>query len=186
MKTYYSIRPASYYSILEIKANKPYDVIDSILGSRDGNEVLPADTKFRIMQGKRATPMIFYHESISIKFFSQKFIQFLSQFIDMSDKCYPIEIEDFDETYYVIYNLRAYESFNCDEHLFGPEPVLFYDEGENKLPKVFGCKNALLIAVDKEVRWAIERSEFAKHIKFVELYSYSAIEYEAWKKYWGK
>ena len=104
MKTYYSIMPASYYSILEIKANKPYDEIDSILGSRDGNKVLPADTKFRIMQGKRATPMIFYHESISIKFFSQKFIQFLSQFIDMSDKCYPIEIEDFDETYYVIYN----------------------------------------------------------------------------------
>lgn len=63
--------PASYYSILEIKANKPYDEIDSILGSRDGNKVLPADTKFRIMQGKRATPMIFYHESISIIFFSK-------------------------------------------------------------------------------------------------------------------
>ena len=68
---------ASYYSILEIKANKPYDVIDSILGSsRDGNEVLPADTKFRIMQGKRATPMIFYHESISIIFFLKSLFNF--------------------------------------------------------------------------------------------------------------
>ena len=68
--------PASYYSILEIKANKPYDVIRSILGSRDGNEVLPADTKFRIMQGKRATPMIFYHESISIIFFLKSLFNF--------------------------------------------------------------------------------------------------------------
>ena len=33
-----------------------------------------------------------------------------SQFVDMSDKCYPIRIEGVEKQYYVIYNLKKYMS----------------------------------------------------------------------------
>ena len=58
-------------------------------------------------------------------FFSQKFIDVLSQFMDMSDKCYPIKVEGAEEQYYVIYNLDKYPYLNEKRASFDEEPSFY-------------------------------------------------------------
>ena len=68
------------------------------------NEKLPENITFKVAAGKKNYDVIRLFQSGEY-FFSQKFIDVLSQFMDMSDKCYPIKVEGAEEQYYVIYNL---------------------------------------------------------------------------------
>ena len=131
------------------------------------------------------------HYSSSFDYYSQNFIDVLSKFMDMSDKCYPINIEGIDEKYYVIYNLKGYEFFNRKECFYNQdtrfikkEPVLFLNE-EGSTPPLFTYYRALSLVVSEEIKQEIEKQKLT-NIDFERTFSYSKPEYEAWKKFWGK
>ena len=107
-------------SMLEIISETSYDVLWKYLLPYK-TKPLPADVTFTVAAGKKEYDIIRLYES-SVDFFSQKIIDVLSQFVDMSDKCYPIRIEGVEKQYYVIYNLKKYKFLNLDENLFEDEP----------------------------------------------------------------
>ena len=181
MKTYYELSDRSFHDILEIEPMPYTEMSDFMI--RTTQKMLPNDICFVIKHGKRKTDMI-SHYSSSFDYYSQNFIDVLSKFMDMSDKCYPINIEGIDEKYYVIYNLKGYEFFNRKEHFFKGEPTLFLNEG-GSTPPLFTYYRALSLVVSEEIKQEIEKQKL-KYIQFKRVFSYSKPEYEAWKKFWGK
>ena len=183
MKTYYDLREKSYHDILRIVPNEPCDKMYDFM-TRTTQKMLPKNISFFIQQGKQKADLIFQYPDTCCKFFSQNLIDVLSKFMDMSDKCYPINIEGIDEKYYVIYNLKGYEFFNRKEHFFKGEPTLFLNEG-GSTPPLFTYYRALSLVVSEEIKQEIEKQKLT-NIDFERTFSYSKPEYEAWKKFWGK
>lgn len=190
MKTYYDLREKSYHDILRIVPNEPCDKMYDFM-TRTTQKMLPKNISFFIQQGKQKADLIFQYPDTCCKFFSQNLIDVLSKFMDMSDKCYPINIEGIDEKYYVIYNLKGYVLFNRNEHFFNQdtrfikrEPALFLNE-EESTPPLFTFSNSLSLIVCEEIKQEIEKQKLT-NIDFERTFSYSKPEYEAWKKFWGK
>ena len=188
MKTYYELSDRSFHDILEIEPMPYTEMSDFMI--RTTQKMLPNDICFVIKHGKRKTDMI-SHYSSSFDYYSQNFIDVLSKFMDMSDKCYPINIEGIDEKYYVIYNLKGYVLFNRNEHFFNQdtrfiksEPALFLNE-EESTPPLFTFHDSLSLIVCEEIKQEIEKQKLT-NIDFERTFSYSKPEYEAWKKFWGK
>ena len=116
-------------------------------------EKLPDGIGFSVVRGNKLYDIIRLHEG-GQRFFSQKVIDILSGFVDMSDKCYPIYIKDVDTQYYIIYNLKAYTWFN-NKCSFSNEPR-YYDitNASNCLYSIIGTMN---IVVNEVVREALEQ-----------------------------
>lgn len=149
-------------AIIEIQTTDPrgFAFIDSFCWATSKTK-LPDEVSFRIIRGKRWTDFIVYHQAWCLKFYSQKIIDLLSTFLDMSDKCYPIHIEGTDQQYYIIYNLKEYPFLNqkygsylghaCYFELFDNYPPLFTLTNSNLLVCTKELKEALLKAKLKNI-----------------------------------
>ena len=134
--------------------------------------------KFKIKPGKKSLDVISYFDKTKILFLSQNFIDLLSKHIDVSEICYPVNIEGVDMQYYCLYNLKGYSHFNKRESEQCGEPFLFYDDDEN-LPFVFTIKECPMIIVKDRIG-----KKFYLYTNIVEdnfVYSYSKYELEGWK-----
>ena len=99
--------------------------------------------------GKKSYDIIRFFESVG-HFYSQKIIDILSQYIDMSDKCYPIYIKDVDTQYYILYNLKAYTWYNNRMYLDKDDPR-YYDI-QNASKYIYAIGGTLNIIVNEEVK----------------------------------
>ena len=104
MITYYNISNRFKRSMLEITSETDYKILRKYLDPLR-KEKLPDDIKFKVAVGKKNYDIIRLYEC-GEEFYSQRIIDVLSQFVDMSNKCYPIKIEGILEQYYIIYNLK--------------------------------------------------------------------------------
>ena len=96
MIKFYSItRKVESRSIVEIEEKTSTIDIKSLLFQYllvSTKKRLPDDFSFSVVKGKRWTDVIYMHEAASCKFYSQTLIDVLGLFIDLTDKCYPINI----------------------------------------------------------------------------------------------
>ena len=178
MEKVYNFYEALKRSELEIFSDDlPYRVLSEYLVPYH-KEKLPLNVTFRISAGKKNYDVIRLFESGEY-FFSQKFIDVLSQFMDMSDKCYPIKIEGTEEQYYVIYNLKEYPFLNKEKAIFDEEPCFFC--GKDITASLFSINNTLCFVVTEELKNALIKNKIS-NIRFKETYLCTKEEYEAWKK----
>lgn len=159
--------------MLEITSSTSYDVLWKYL-KPNKTEILPCDVTFSVATGKKAYDIIRLYES-GEKFFSQRIIDVLSHFIDMSDKCYPIKIKGIEEQYYVINNLEQYPFINQDESLFEDEPscigVL------NKSLSLFSLKYTKSIIISEDIKNALLKNKIT-NIELTECFGCTSEEYE--------
>lgn len=185
MKTYYQVRTKSFYSgAFELKPNKPYVEVEDFLYP-DNNKRFPEDVVFTVKKGKRAFDLIFYYECVNHEFYSEKFIRLVSEFIDMSDKCQALKIDNYDGEYYVLKNLPSVNRFKrCRSQYFrNDEPEIIYEERE--IPPIFLLEHTYIVVVNEEVKNAIEKAKL-KNIIFEKCFQFSKEEYDAYNKYWNK
>lgn len=164
-------------SMLEITSETSYDVLWKYLLPYK-TKPLPADVTFTVAAGKKEYDIIRLYES-SVDFFSQKIIDVLSQFVDMSDKCYPIRIEGVEKQYYVIYNLKKYKFLNLDENLFEDEPGCIGVQDE--LLPIFSLEGTKCIVVSESIKDALLKSKVS-NITLTECFGCSLDEYGKIKK----
>ena len=99
----------------------------------------------------------------------------MSQFVDMSDKCYPIKIEGIEEQYYIIYNLEAYPYWNREEVTFMYDPCYFGMQDPST--SIFGIEGTLFIMVSEEVKDALLKNKVS-NIELIESFGCSLEEYK--------
>lgn len=165
-------------SMLEIISDIPIEFLWNYLNPLQ-KEKLPANILFRVVAGKKAYDIIRLYES-GENFYSRKVIDVLSQFIDMSDKCYPIDICGIKEQYYVIYNLNAYSFLNREEELFMYDPR-FFEVSNGLQPPLFGVKGTKCIMVSEEVKNALLKNKIS-NIELIEGFGCTQEEYEEIKR----
>lgn len=177
METVFNFHNAFKRSQLEISSDASYDLLLEYLVPYK-KERLPENVTFKVAAGKKNYDIIRLFESGEY-FFSQKFIDVLSQFMDMSDKCYPIKVEGAEEQYYVIYNLKEYPFLNKEKNMFDEEPC-FYCGKEITIP-LFSINNTRCFVVTEELKNALIKNKIS-NIYFEEAYLCTREEYKAWKK----
>lgn len=143
------------------------------------NEKLPENITFKVAAGKKNYDVIRLFQSGEY-FFSQKFIDVLSQFMDMSDKCYPIKVEGAEEQYYVIYNLDQYPYLNERKASFGKEPS-FYCGKEISMPLFSIANTQYYYVVTEELKNALIKNKIS-NIYFKESYLCTKEEYKEWRR----
>ncbi len=134
METYFSFRMKSNsHSVIELKTidKRGYAFIEPYLFP-SSKQKLPEEVMFTVVKGNRCTDIIVYNESVSINFYSQKLIDVLGQFVDVSKICYPIRINNCASTYYVIYNLEELVFLNQSDFLNNPLFLI-----KDKTPLIF-------------------------------------------------
>lgn len=164
-------------SQLEISSDASYDLLCEYLVPYK-KEKLPENVTFKVAAGKKNYDVIRHFQSGEY-FFSQKFIDVLSQFMDMSGKCYPIKVDGAEEQYYVIYNLDDYSYLNKEKAMFGKEPS-FYCGKEITMP-LFCITNTLIFVITEEVKNALIKNKIS-NIYFKESFLCTKAEYKEWKK----
>ena len=177
MTTVFNFHNAFKRSQLEIISNIPNKLIWDYLVPYK-KERLPENITFKIAAGKKNYDLIRLFQSGEF-FFSQKFIDVLSQYMDMSNKCYPIKIEGAEQQYYVIYNLKKYPYLNKNKALFDEEPS-FYSGKEITAP-LFGITDTRCFVVTEELKNALIKNKIS-NIYFEESYIGTKEEYKEWKK----
>ncbi len=176
MVTFYYLTHRFKRSMLEITSDSLYEYYwDTDPLSR---EKLPSEITFKVAAGKKSYDIIRRFEDRG-HFYSQKFIDVLSLFVDMSDKCYPIKIEGVAEQYYVIYNLEAFPYWNREEETFMYDPCYFGMQDAST--PIFGIEDTLFIMVSEEVKNALLKNKVS-NIELVESFGCSLDEYEEIKK----
>ena len=139
---------------------------------------LPNNITFSVVSGKKSYDIIRIYQAVG-KFFSKRIIDVFSQFIDMSDKCYPINIKDVDMKYYAIFNLSEVPYLNRKENNFLEEP--FFIDARNMNAPIFSIKDSRLIFVTEEVKDALFDNKIT-NISLEECFSCSRDGYERIKK----
>ena len=177
MKTFYRLAHRFKSSLLEITTDNVFDLSEEYICLNTQKKVLENIT-FRVATGKKSYDIIRFFESVG-HFYSQRIIDVLSQFIDMSDKCYPIKIKDVDMQYYVLYNLSYVPYINSKENNFLEEPF-FIDARKMNAP-IFSIKDSRLIFVTEEVKDALFDNKIT-NISLEECFSCSREGYERIKK----
>lgn len=177
METVFNFHNAFKRSQLEISSDASYDLLLEYLVPYK-KERLPENVTFKVAAGKKNYDIIRLFESGEY-FFSQKFINVLSQFMDMSDKCYPIKVEGAEEQYYVIYNLKKYPFLNKEKNMFDEEPRFFC--GKDITASLFSINNTRCFVVTEELKNALIKNKIS-NICFEEAYLCTREEYKAWKK----
>ena len=178
MVTFYSFNHRFKRSMLEITPSIFFDL--------DWNQVDPlqkvkylADVPFKIAAGKKKYDIIRVYENIGV-FYSQKVIDVLEEFVDMSDKCYPIEIESVEEKYYVIYNLPSFSLLNGNVNVFIDEPCFFDFPSQESIP-IFGIENTLFVIISEDVKNALLKHKVS-NIELIECFGCTLDEYEGIKR----
>lgn len=187
METYYELGGKRSPGALEIKPNRPFAEMDDLL-YHCGNDRIADDVVFEIKHNSKAMDIIYYYECISKRFHSEKLIKILSEFMDMSDKCYQINIKGLDSKYYFINNLpivsQFWEAHKTDD-MFSSyrEPFILY---QDNVPPIFNIQGTHIIAVDRDVKNALEEGKLTnvKLSEYEGIFRFSLEEYEAYQKYW--
>lgn len=177
MKAVYNFHNAFKRSQLEIVSTVPNKLLWEFLKPYK-KEKLSECVTFRIAVGKKNYDIIRLFQSGEY-FFSKKFIDVLSQFMDMSDKCYPIKVEGAEEHYYVIYNLDKYPYLNKKRASFDKEPS-FYCGKEITTP-LFGISDTRCFVVTEELKNALIKNKIS-NIEFTESFLSTREEYKEWRK----
>lgn len=177
MKTFYRLAHRFKSSLLEITTDNVFDLSDEYMCLNTQKKVLE-DITFRVATGKKSYDIIRFFEYVG-HFYSQRIIDVLSQFIDMSDKCYPIKIKDVDMQYYVLYNLSYVPYINSKENKFLEEPT-FIDTQKMSAP-IFCIQNTGWLFVTEEVKDALFDNKIT-NISLEECFSCSREGYERIKK----
>lgn len=160
METKYSFRMKSdARGVVKIKTTHPhgYSYVRPYLLSTS-KERLPEDVSFRVVKGNRWTDIVVYYESEGRNFYSQRFIDLLNRFVDMSRFSYPIKIENTDLTYYAIYNLPECTFLNRKASFLKPGTTPCFDLHEN-MPNLFSLEGTNLRVCSHEVKDAIEKAK---------------------------
>ena len=178
MKTVFNLHNAFKRSQIEITSDIPYSLLREYLVPYN-KEKLPENVKFKVAVGKKNYDVIRLFEC-GHHFFSQKFINVVSQFMEMSDKCYPIKVEGAEEQYYVIYNLDDSPYLNEKKASFDEEPS-FYCGREIKT-SLFSITNTLYrFVVTEELKNALIKNKIS-NIEFEESFLCTKQEYKEWQK----
>lgn len=177
MNTFFDFGHRFKRSMLEITSDTDYDTLWKYLNPLQ-TEKLPDNITFRVAAGKKAYDIIRLYES-GEEFHSQKVIDVLSQFVDMTDKCYPIKVEGVEEQYYFIYNLHAYPYLNRKENFYLDKPC-FYGI-ENSLIPISGIEGTRCIIVSEEIKDALLKNKVT-NIELRECFGCSKEEYKKIKK----
>ena len=156
MKTFYRLAHRFKSSLLEITTDNVFDLSDEYMCLNTQKKVLE-DITFRVATGKKSYDIIRFFEYVG-HFYSQRIIDVLSQFIDMSDKCYPLNIK---------------------ENNFLEEPT-FIDTQKMSAP-IFCIKNTGWLFVTEEVKDALFDNKIT-NISLEECFSCSREGYERIKK----
>ena len=176
MKTFYLLNHRCKSSLLEITANNKFDPEEyTIVNTK---MTFPNNITFSVVSGKKSYDIIRIYQAVG-KFFSKRIIDVFSQFIDMSDKCYPINIKDVDMKYYAIFNLSEVPYLNRKENNFLEEP--FFIDARNMNAPIFSIKDSRLIFVTEEVKDALFDNKIT-NIYLEECFSCSRDGYERIKK----
>lgn len=165
-------------SMLEITSETSYDILDKCLDPTQ-TEKLPDDVCFKVAIGKKDYDIIRYY-GVGWKFCSQKIIDVLSLFIDMSDKCYPIKIEGVEQQYYVIYNLKTYPFWNREETITMRDDPYFFGIQDASIP-IFGIEDTGFVIVSEKVKDALLKSKIS-NIDLNETFGCSIEEYKKIKE----
>lgn len=176
MKTVFNFHNDMKRSQLEITSDVPSEYIWDYLVPYN-NEKLPESVTFKVAAGKKNYDLIRLFQCGEY-FFSQKFIDVFSQFMDMSNKCYPINVKGAEVQYYVIYNLKKYPFLNEKTASFEKEPS-FYCGKEITMP-LFGINNTRRFVVTEEIKKALIKNKIS-NIWFEESYLCTKKEYKDWK-----
>ncbi|MBO4810001.1 MAG: hypothetical protein J5552_00380 [Prevotella sp.] len=171
----YNLHNAFKRSQLEISSEASYHLLTNYLLPYK-KEKLPVNVTFEVATGKKAYDIIRLFQSGEF-FFSQKFIDVLSSFIDMSEKCYPIMIDGLEKQYYVIYNLEKLPYLNKEKAMFDEEPS-FYCGKEITAP-LFGVDDTRCFVVTEEIKNAIMQNNIS-NVYFEESFLCTEKEYEVW------
>ena len=176
MKTFYLLNHRCKSSLLEITANNKFDPEEyTIVNTK---MTLPNNITFSVVSGKKSYDIIRIYQAVG-KFFSKRIIDVFSQFIDMSDKCYPINIKDVDMKYYAIFNLSEVPYLNRKENNFLEEPTFIYTQKMSD--PIFCIKNTGWLFVTEEVKDALFDNKIT-NISLEECFSCSRDGYERIKK----
>lgn len=141
---------------------------------------LPDNITFKVAKGKKFFDIINYHGAENLSFYSQRFIDLLSEFVDMSDKCYPINIEGIEEKYYMIYNLPEYKRLNRVKFEVNPEEPLFFSEKEMKSP-LFSYEGGNKFIVSEDIMNHLIKNKISNAF-FRASYISTEEEYKDWQK----
>lgn len=178
MITFYYFTHRFKRSMLEIIPTEPSFDLSWEHVSPLYKEQFLANVTFSVVTGKKSYDIIRVNQDIGV-FYSKKIINVLSQFVDMSDKCYPIKIEGLEEQYYVIYNLEAYPYWNRDEDTFLYDPCYFGMQDPST--PIFGIEGTLFIMISEEVKNALLKNKVS-NIELIESFGCSLEEYKEIKK----
>jgi hypothetical protein len=179
MKKFYWFTTDFKRSMIEVTPNISYHDIEPYM-SPECKIKLPDDVVFKVAKGKKAYDSARHYQGIQ-KFYSQKFIDILSEFYDVSKKCYPLKIIDFDASYHLFYNLTGIECFNDGYHNcnFGDEPCMFVLEDE--FNDIFCFDGSYMVIISEEAKIALEKAKVT-NICFYEVYGCTLAEKEEWLK----
>lgn len=177
MVSFYFLEHRFKRSMLEITSSTSYEVLWNYLNPHKKIK-LQENITFFVAAGKKAYDIIRLYESGEY-FFSQRIINVLSQFVDMSDKCYPIKIKGIDKQYYVIYNLEQYPFLNQDENIFEDEPGCI--GVQDKSLSLFSLKHTKSIIVSEAVKDALRKNKVT-NIELTECFGCTLEEYKEIKK----
>ena len=142
---------------------------------------LKPHTEFEIIQGKKEYDIICIFEDVTHKLYSERLIKVLSQFMDLTGKCVPVDVIGSETKYYSVYNFNEYLYFNRDFTLFGKEKEqskFLIKNGDLIFPATCGGSNMFII--NEDIKKAIEKAKL-KNICFYEIYGCNEAEYEEWK-----
>ena len=178
MTTVFDLLNAFKRSQLEIVSTVPNKLLWEYLEPYK-KEILPESVTFEIAVGKKNYDIIRLFQSGEY-FFSQKFIDVLSQYMNMSDKCYPIKVEGAEEQYYVIYNLDHCPFLNADRAMSDEEPSFF--EGKEITTPLFSIDDtSYYFVVTEELKNALIKNKIS-NIEFEESFLCTKQEYKEWRK----
>ena len=178
MNTVYDLLNDFKRSQLEISSDASYSFLHEYLVPYK-KERLPENVTFKVAVGKKNYDVIRHYECGEY-FFSQKFIDVLSQFIDMSQKCYPIKVDGAEKQYYVIYNLDHFSYLNEKRASFDKEPS-FYCGKEITTPLFSITNTHYYYVVTEELKDALIKNKIS-NIYFKKSFLCTKEEYKEWKK----
>ena len=164
--------------MLEITSETSYDILDKCLDPTQ-TEKLPDDVCFKVAAGKKDYDIIRYY-GVGWEFYSQKIIDVLSQFVDMSDKCYPVKIDGVEKQYYVINNLKTYPFWNKDDVVSMYDDPCYFGINDKSI-SIFGIENTAFIIVSEEIKDALLKSKIS-NIELKETFGCSIEEYKKIKE----
>jgi hypothetical protein len=165
-------------SMIEVKPNISYREIEPYI-SPEAKKKMPSNVKFKIAKGKKLYDSIRHFESIG-EFYSQKFINILSEFYDLSKNCYTLNIEEMSEKYFNFYNLESAEFINRDYSIsaIASEPWMFLLP--SSLQNIFCLKDSYIVVISEEAKIALEKAKIT-NIRFKEVYGCTLSEKEEWE-----